>query len=618
MTLPLLACAVAAPAADGATASIIVVEDRIVTGSRLPENRFRSTVSAGVVDTEAIERRGQPVQVMDHLIAEPGVEITRTGGGPGGPTTIILRGTRSHDTAILLDGVPLADPAAPQGNPDLSYLIPAGLQRIEIAKGAQGGIYGSRAIGGVVNLIGPRPTETAAGSVLVEAGSFESLRTEAVATGPIAGGLGYAITASGMRTDGWSAQSQVGDQGDPSGLEEDGFTRLGGTARLEFPLSDGLTAYASGAVATGEDEYDGSGPDDVRSKKQLDAHRIGVGLHGSIAETRVAVDVAGTAYSREYLGDFPSQYDGSEWYGSARADQRIAGPWTLALGVDARRSEIDIRDGLEEWDRNIGGSGTVTFDDGVNRVEGTLRYDSHDREGDAVTFRIGASRTTWQERTVLHGSVANGFRTPSLYELYAPDDYGGGPIGNPDLEPQRTTTMDLGQRTRIDGFMIETVYFRTDYDEAIVFAFPAGYTNIGSGARAEGVEASVSWMGEVDDPFRVRGFATVQRSDDGNGKDLTYVPRASGGLEVGYDLPIGWANVQVKRTGVQYAGNGETEALDGRTLVNAVLGWRALEWLTVTARGENLTGVDYETFTGFGSAYTGAPRSFAIGATATW
>lgn len=589
----------------------------IVTAERLPSDGRRATSSIEVVDDTAIANRGQPLQVMDNLVAMPGVEVTSTGGGPGGPKTIILRGTRPSDTAILLDGVPLTDPAAPQSNPDLAYLLPAGLTRVEVVKGGQSGRYGSSAIGGVVNLIGPRPTADHQGSVLLEAGTYDTFRSEHVATGPLGGGIGYAVTLSGLSTGGWSTQSTPATPGDPDGFERDGFRRYGATVRLEAPLGPDLVAYLAGSLAAGRDEYDGfAAPDDSEQMKRLRADRLGAGLAGSFTGTDLAVDAANTRYRREYSGSFNQQYNGDELFVSARARREVQGGFSVNLGTDTKRSAIDIPDSFSDSDRNIGIYGGAAYGTKQDVFDATVRMDLHSREGDAMTFRLGAARFAWQERLKIHGSVATGFRAPSLYELYAPDDYGAGPIGNLKLKPQRNITFDIGQSIRpIPALQISTVYFRTEYDESIVYT--GTYTNTGSGTSIDGVEAAVDFH-EEGDPLTVRVFGTWQRSDDGDGQALAYVPVQSGGVDMTYDLPFGWWNITVKRTGYQYAGSNESERLEGRTLVNTVVGWRATTWLTLQARAENLTGVKYEAYRGFGETYPGSPRTASIAAVASW
>jgi vitamin B12 transporter len=397
----LLACVAALPAVEADQPTIIV------TAERLPSDAERATTTLSVITSEDIDRAGQPVQAMDHLVTVPGVELTQTGGGPGGPISIIMRGTRPHDTQVLLDGVPLSDPAAPQSNPDLAYLLPAGLQRIEVLKGAQSGLYGSRAIGGVVNLIGPRPTAGHDGSLLVEAGSFRTVRSEAVATGPLGGGIGYAATLSALDTHGFSSQATPADAGDPSGYEADGFQRYGGTLRLEVPLTSDLAAYVSGALARGRDEYDAfASPDDADSLKRLRAARLGAGLGGRIGMTDVAVDAAGTAYTREYPGNTVERYDADELYLSARARRQVHDQVSLLVGADGKRSAIDIPDSFDAHDRNLGVYTTIGYDNGRDVVDATARLDVHDREGDATTFRIGVARFAWDDRLKLHGSVA--------------------------------------------------------------------------------------------------------------------------------------------------------------------------------------------------------------------
>ncbi len=156
------------------------LDEIVVVANRAPEPLSKVGNSVTVLDQQVI-RESQEVNVSQLLATTPGITFSRN-GGPGNPTSVNIRGADSDHTIVLIDGVVLNDPSLPAGNFDFSNLLVGDISRIEILRGAQSTLYGSQAIGGVVNIVTAEPQAGFGGDVQAEGGSLS--------TGLAKGGIG--------------------------------------------------------------------------------------------------------------------------------------------------------------------------------------------------------------------------------------------------------------------------------------------------------------------------------------------------------------------------------------------------------------------------------------------
>ncbi len=608
----------------------------IVTADRAPSDLGRTTATVDVVSRDDLRQIGTPVQAIDAIATLPGVEVSRTGGGLAGATTVRMRGGDTHDTAILLDGIPLHDPTATQSQPNTVLLTGGGLERIEVVKGAQSGLYGSSAIAGVVNLVSVRPTATHQGRALVEYGSFNTSRGLVEATGPISTTLGYAFSAEGLNSQGFSALTDKGSKGDPHNHENDAWRRGNVDGRIEWKPGADLTVYAAARNVISRSEYDDafSANFDDANLYQVDRlQRVSLGAEGRAGPRSAgaaqrdlwyAFDAAITTTEHQYAGSpYDNRYAGDEQYVSARTRWFGFGDVVVGGGIDWRRSALrytanDDFGNFHAQDGNTGVYAQLSWSDALNELTGTLREDFHSREGDATTWRLGAARWAWDKRAKLHASVATGFRAPSVYELYAPD-YFGSPIGNASLTPQRNVSYDAGHETELaPGLSLSNVYFRTEWTSAIAYDWTKGYYNAPGGRWVQGVENALDFQ-PAGDPLRLRLFWTLQESNDGTGQEVLHTPRQSGGAVAGWRWTRAAFDLTVRHVGARYASDGNQNRLDSYTTVAARISWQIKTWLELSLRGENLTDARYvPQRTSNGNEFTHTPPAVFAAVAATW
>src|SRR5471032_2251567 len=161
--------------------SYLPSEDVVVSATRIPTPVAEVASSVTVITAADIEAR-QERSLPDVLRSVPGLFITQTGGA-GGQTSLFMRGTNANHTKVLLDGIDIADPSTPGGAADISKLLAGDIAKVEVLRGPQGGLYGSDAIGGVVNIItkaGEGPLKLSGSA---EGGSFDTFNQRASASG---------------------------------------------------------------------------------------------------------------------------------------------------------------------------------------------------------------------------------------------------------------------------------------------------------------------------------------------------------------------------------------------------------------------------------------------------
>ena len=609
----LLLIAAALPAAEPADH---VAPPLIVTADREELDPWRTTASANVVSAQDLHDRGQVLNLWQYPAGLPGVDSYASGGGvDGGIAGIRLRGSSAADTLILLDGIPVQDATDPKMAPNLALFDASGIESVEIVRGAQSGLYGSGAVGGVAGFRTARPTAVPEVAVNAAGGSFGTARLAGTVTGPLGDGFGYAVTAGGTRSDGISSQT-TRDDGRTGDHERDAVARGSGTARVEAYPTAGVTLYMAGRYEAANQDSDGYlAPDDEEPQAQQRTWRVSAGGTAELGAATLTLDAARTGLRRTYEPG-EDRYSGVNDYAAGRVSYDLLRPEaargafdraTIAAGIDASRDAADIAtaySAIDESERMLGAYAQTLI--GGSLWEATLagRGDDHSREGRNSTWRAGAALFPI-EALKLHGSAGSAFRAPSLFQLHDPS------YGNEDLESQLSRSRDLGLTTRpVQGLEFDVTAFRTDYTQDIGYD-PATYQSINTGGyRLDGIESGLTWNPAGDGPRLAASF-TTQRTDGGTKRHIPLLPRNKALIQPGWDLDPVWFTLRIEASGERYSG---TEQLPGYALIGAASGWRINHTWEVYARGENLLGAAYMLYPGYStpgaSGYAGVNATF--------
>lgn len=363
--------------------------DIVVTALRTPVSANKVAASVTILDAEEIERE-QPITISDVLVRTPGISLTRN-GGYGTATSLKIRGADSSHTVLVIDGMRLADPSSTAGGYNFANLFTGDTQRIEVLRGPQSILWGSDAIGGVVNIVTARPQKPLEGSFHVEAGSRETVNARA--------GIGgksrladWRLAGSTFVTDGISASSL--------GTEPDGYRRKSATGTVDVHLTPAVILDLRGYYANARHEFDSSRGDTPAygTTEEFTSYAgLRFALLGGLLTNRLAVldsstqrksydprrsvrsldfDTQGDTRRYEYQGSFAPGQFWNVTFGAEREEQTMlsASPGNNNLAYSRDRNSADINSLYAQL--RVTPLAPLTLSGGV-------RYDDHSKIGRA-------------------------------------------------------------------------------------------------------------------------------------------------------------------------------------------------------------------------------------------
>jgi len=578
--LSLALIARAAPALAGDIPVYELEPNLVVTPSRMAEPIDAALASVSVVTRDDIERSAAE-DLLELLRLQPGVDVVRT-GGPGSQLSVFLRGGNSNHVLVLIDGVRAA--SSNTGAYAWEHLPLNQVERIEIVRGPRGSLYGSDSIGGVIHVFTRDDPEPYA---RVTAGSYGAAEFE--------GGLGHigasgslSVNAAYRRADGFSSQNGNGFSYDP---DDDGFeTRnLGIKGRVESRLGAWRYSLLALNSETGFDQ----------GVSDADQRFASLAFEGQVSNAwRYQLQLG---YSDEtlasdhgfYTTEFESRRTQFSWQ-----NQLETGPSSgLSFGADYYAETGASRAAWNERRHNGGLFAAWHFRPGRWQLQAAGRFDDNSRFGSETTGQVAAGYTLaggWE----LSGSFGSAFRGPNLNEQYSPG-FSGLFAGNPALDPESSTTAELGLRWRHADGMVAAFAHRTEVDDLISFS-GEGYQAINiDSARLQGFELLGTWN---RGGWVAEASLTLQSTEDrGTGQALLRRPDRKGSLTLDYRFDNGsWLGMEWFHSGerTDYGG----VALAGYDLLNLRAGWRFSPSWGAELRGENLSDADYEPAYGFNAA----------------
>jgi len=611
-----------APAPDVAgRAGATAVEDVVVTANRSAQPIERVGASVTVLTQAAIEAR-QTTAVAELLAQTPSVNYSRN-GGPGTATSLRIRGAEGHHTVVLIDGVKLNNPSSTQGGFDFGNLLIGDASRIEVLRGAQSTLWGSQAIGGVVNIVTTEPTEAFQGSLDAEAGA----RGTTYFRGGVGGAnerLSWRLAASRYSTDGYSAYA--------AGTEKDGYDNTGLSGRLNLKITDAVSVDLRSVWSSGRvdlDAWNGDSRDYGKTQELVAYADLNFDLLDGRFRNRIGYAHTDTD-RRNFNPDnkiqtltFDAEGQNRRWeYQGVFA---VTEALNATFGVEHEKSEMKSRSlgdsnpnpayGRGEAELNsVYGQIQWTVLDGLT-LTGGLRYDDHAQYGDNLLGQVAAAWSLNDGATVLRASWGQGFRAPGLYELYS--EY-----GNLDLQPEESDSWEIGVEQRLfDRAVVSATYFQRDSDNEIDYGYclpgdahpmcgqPYGgyYQNIQK-AEAKGVEL----IGRFDVTERLHLNANYTWTDAKNavgeheGKRLRRRPEHMGNLAADYDWAFGLkTGLSVRYVGESFNDLANAVKVDAFNLVDLRASYPIDENLEVYGRIENAFDEEYQTVLGYGTAGRG-------------
>jgi vitamin B12 transporter len=484
--------ALAADTQPNSVDPLVVIASR--SGDATPIELIGASVT--VIDDQAMQQR-QTVVVSDILRDVPGVAVSRL-GAVGAQIQIRIRGAEGNHTLVMIDGIKASDPFFDEF--DFGTIIADPAARIEVLRGQQSALYGSDAIGGVINYTTLTGAEAPGIQVRAEGGSMGTYSGGARVAG-VSGDIDYAISASGLHTDGYPVA--------PGGHRNVGSDSAGLSAKLIWSPMDTLHVTAVGRYSHTKADTDDQGEDSADPKTfgltfdSPGAHYVNDAFYGlvraqldsmggrwtnavsaQVADTRRSeFDVANAFSPRagqpiaEVSGDhgerFRESYESTFRFGDDHLKQRV----TLAVDGEQNTSRTTVSPfgaflGEEHIDTTgVVGEYDLTVDD-RGSFGASVRHDWNNRFADVTTYRLQGSYR-FDEGTRLHAAAGSGVKNPSFSELF--DFFAGRFIGNPNLQPEKSQGWEVGvDQTFLNGHLnLGVTYFDNRLKDQITTTFTA-------------------------------------------------------------------------------------------------------------------------------------------------
>jgi vitamin B12 transporter len=591
------------------------LEDRpdtiVVTATRIPTPEEQVASSITVVSADDISAR-QLQTLPDVLKQVPGLNVIQT-GGLGGQTSIFMRGTNSNHTKVLIDGIDVSDPSNSGGAFDFAHALTQDIQKVEILRGPQSGLYGSDAIGGVINIITKSGSGPAQVNAAVEGGSFDTFNQSAGVSGSTEQ-FHYAANVDHLHS-GKTPVTPLDLLAPGEQRIDDYYDNFSASTKLGFDVAEnfdlGLVARYTDThlrlTGENEDNFPADFPASAQSSNntvqtyaRLTAHLLA--FNGALEQT------FGAAYSDIRSSDFDPEFGRSDAFGERvkfdwQGNIKLAADQKLVLGAEHQRDEITapisagtkIDSGYAELQSGFG-----------DRLFDTLsvRYDENDRFGGKLTYRIAPAYLIKETGTKLKASVGTGFKAPTLNQLFQSfPDFGF--FANPNLKPESSLGWDLGfeQALAGDSLRFGATYFHNDIKNLI--ADNADFTteiNVGR-AVTEGVESFVAYQALQTLSFRL-DYTYTQATDEIAHQELLRRPKHKGSLSTAWQATTRLSiNATLLSVGSWVDGNRDFSIsrlnAPGYTTLDLAAAYDLNSHWTVYGRINNLSDRRYEVPVGF-------------------
>jgi vitamin B12 transporter len=584
------------------TASIYAADDTIklktlsVTTKSLTEvEKIPSSIS--IVSEEKIKKKQYP-NVLSVLREELGLEVVQS-GPLGTATSVFLRGAGSNSTLVLIDGVQVNSNTT--GAFSFSDLTIDNIEKIEILRGPQSTLWGSDAVGGVVNIITKRGKGIPTHSFSFEGGSFGTFK-ETLNSGGDLGFIDYSLSVSRTDSEGFSAANE-----NRGNSENDGYENTTVSTRLGRNFLDDGRVDFIGRFTRAIVDFDNFGPTDGTRFSKTDSFTLALPIQKAILD-RWDLKINPTL-SYEFLRSFNPGGSSKETdilnrtYGvEVQNNVEINKYFSTTFGY-----EYEVRNGVNEGSnlrRSIYNQGyylqlQAHYGKRISATAG-FRHDINSVFDDPTTYKFEAAYRILETGTRIRGAYATGFRAPTLNELFFPN------FGTSTLKPEESKSWEVGLDQTLAGDKVKAsvTYFHVDFENLIETVDLGGFTfraqNVAK-ATTKGVETTITvvlpnnfiastnytWLNARDDD----GEPLIRRAEHNFSANLTHVWKEK--LETLLGIRVR-SDTRSNSTG--------TNITRAFTTMRAAMSYKVNKHLKITARGENLFDEPYEENYGFGTA----------------
>lgn len=584
------------PAAVGFTLSLFAsalwaqstLEPVTVTAQRVEQPITQTVSSVTVLSREDIER-GNYTSVAEVLRQVPGISINQQ-GGRGQTQSLILRGTpRSRHTLVLVDGVRLADSTA--GQSSLEHLSVDQIERIEVVRGPRSALYGSDAMGGIVQIF-TRGSDDPQTSVTAGVGSFGYYQAGIRTSSWVDDWTRLDANLSLEQEDGFDVQPQAGDD------DDDGYRQVTGGLALTRYIDNDWSLQGAWSTQQGNTEFDnafGSGDTTdylyhrYQAGAEYDGELWGMQLTGAYSSNQQFTYGQGT--DRADADAFVTEQYEVNWLQS----RALTSDLELIFGTDLRREDVSASTTAYDVEQRdtLGAFAGANWAGRSAMADASARLHSDDQFGEAVTYSLGYRQFLTDSLSASVG-LGTAYAVPTFNELYFPG------FANPDLEPERSMTAESGVQWDTERFQSGISVFRTWYEDRIV-SDPVTFLPDNAGeATVDGIELSAAL--QQPNGFRADTSLDYFFTEGDDGEPLRGVPEYLLRLNVEQSIARARVGSAVRVEGERADPNADDGTLNAFATFDLHGGYEVLSGLNLGARINNVLDADYQTTAGYASA----------------
>jgi vitamin B12 transporter len=465
---------------DSATKQL---DEVIVTANRLQQKQSQTGKVITVIGKDILEKN-QGRSITQVLNEQAGITVNGALNNSGTVQTTYMRGAGSGRTLILLDGIPVSDPSQINNEFDLNLLFISDIERIEIARGAQSTLYGSDAVAGVINIITQKQNTRKPIHIksTLTAGNQGTFRNNIQLYGKV-DNLSYNVRFSGMNSKGFSAAQ---DTFANKNFDRDGFRGTSSAASVQYQVSNYVVLKSfiqHNRYRTSIDERIFT--DDKDFVQRSSNLNTGAGFVYKNKGVTVTGNYMYSENRRNFLNDSSDvggfakyakdDYSGKNQFAELFATVQLSKQFTLLQGADYRFNSFNN----QYFSVSSFGPFNSRFPDTsisqqsmyasllFNGLEEKLnielggRLNVHSRFGSNHTFTFNPSYSL-NQNIRLFGSIATGFKAPSLYQLYSF-------AGNKELKPEQSINYEIGIQHSSRNIRQQAVFFYRELETGLDF-----------------------------------------------------------------------------------------------------------------------------------------------------
>lgn len=574
------------------------LQEVVVTASKFPKSAANTGKVLIVIDSAQLARSGGK-DLAQVLGEQAGVYVNGANSNPGKDKAVYIRGAATHHSLILVDGIPVTDPSGVNGALDLRLLPLGSVARIEVLKGSQSTLYGTDAMGGVINIITTKETDrTAFLNAMASYGTYNTFDGRLSAGARLSSGISVTAGVNHYSSGGFSEARDTLE----AGFDDDPYRNTSAFLRARLTPLTGLEITPFIQYSDVEGDYD-AGPFTDDPEAVYDGDLLTTGLRAQYREGRSTFSLllssatTDRSFSSEF-GDFSTE--GSFRHGEAIWKYSPDAAFDLVTGMTVQRMALEAAEigsvylagpyvSLHYAGRQLG-------------MEAGARYVHHSQYGSNWTFSLNPY---WRSgRWKVFANAGTGFKAPTLNQLF-------GQFGpNPDLNPERSISAEAGVVYAVPEMDIRLVAFDRTIDDMIIYT--ARYENVDQ-QRVRGLEVEPAWRPseklELSGYYALMDGEVTTRTTEGDStfQDLIRKPRHAVGMTADWAPSERWS-LQVRyrwygRRDDRFFNLGtfvtENVSLDPYSLLDLYADYRFAEGWRVFVNAQNLLDADYAEVFGY-------------------